>query len=82
MRFKIIKKFIKSLKELPVKACYNFLGATIWTLVLVLFFTFLTLMYANFLINKEIKTSTATKFDEKKFEELLKIFKEKGKINP
>ncbi len=80
MRIKIFVKISRNLKELPIKVCQNFLMAIIWTFVLVLLLTFLTLVYSNFLISKKTQPKTEIKFEEKKFEELLKIFKEKGKI--
>jgi len=80
MKVKILGKILKKLKELPIKVCQNFLIAIIWTFVLVLLLTFLTLIYSSFLMNKEIQGKNQVKFEEKKFEELLKIFKEKGKI--
>jgi uncharacterized BrkB/YihY/UPF0761 family membrane protein len=80
MRAKVFEKIFKNFKELPIKVCQNFLSAIIWTFILVLLLTFLTLIYSSFLINKEIQGKSQLKFEEKKFEELLKIFKEKGKI--
>jgi uncharacterized BrkB/YihY/UPF0761 family membrane protein len=80
MRIRFFEKIFKKFKELPIKVYQNFLSAIIWTFVLVLLLTFLTLIYSSFLINKEIQGKNQVKFEEKKFEELLKIFKEKGKI--
>jgi uncharacterized BrkB/YihY/UPF0761 family membrane protein len=80
MRIRIFEKIFKKLKELPIKVCQNFLSAIIWTFVFVLLLTFLTLVYSSSFLNKEIQGKSEVKFEEKKFEELLKIFKEKGKI--
>jgi uncharacterized BrkB/YihY/UPF0761 family membrane protein len=80
MRIRIFEKIFEKLKELPIKVCQNFLSAIIWTFVFVLLFTFLTLVYSSSFLNKEVEGKSQIKFEEKKFEELLKIFKEKGKI--
>ena len=80
MRIKIFGKILKKLKELPIRVYQNFLSAIILTFVFVLLLTFLTVIYSSFLIKKEIQGKKQVQFEEKKFEELLKIFKEKGKI--
>jgi preprotein translocase subunit SecG len=80
MRVKIFEKIFKKLRELPIKVCENFLSAIIWAFVFVLLLTFLTLVYSSSFLNKEVEGKSQLKFEEKKFEELLKIFKEKGKI--
>jgi len=80
MRIKIFRKISRNFQKLPIKICESFLIAILWTFVLVLFLTFLTLIYSSFLMNKEPQVKTEVKFEEKKFEELLKIFSQKGKI--
>jgi len=80
MRIRVFKKISRNFQKLPIKICENFLMAILWTFVLVLFLTFLTLIYSSFLMNKELKVKSEVKFEEKKLEELLKIFSQKGKI--